>query len=216
MHPRKRRDNHPRRPRRRQCACLVYSASQGIAPGTGIDTESQEKTLILQILSHTPIWVYGLFFVLLVFGLLQTRTRTVSKIPALLLPAGMIALSLAGISSSFGLTTIPLAAWGMAITIATVVGYTFFRDRRIHCKATDGTFFIPGSWVPLIVMMIIFFAKYVYAVMNAFNAEIISTPMFIGALSAVYGLLSGYFSSRAISLIKAHRCVEVGHNRVMS
>jgi hypothetical protein len=158
--------------------------------------------LIVQILSHTPIWVYALFFVLLVFGLIQTRTRTVSKIPALLLPVGMIALSLAGINSSFGLTTIPLAAWGMAMAIATVVGYTFFRDKRIHCEATDGKFFIPGTWVPLVVMMAIFFTKYVYAVMNAFAAEVISTPMFIGALSAVYGVLSGYFSSRAVNLIK--------------
>jgi hypothetical protein len=41
--------------------------------------------LIVQILSHTSIWVYALFFVLLVFGLIQTRTRTVSKILALLL-----------------------------------------------------------------------------------------------------------------------------------
>jgi hypothetical protein len=88
--------------------------------------------------------------VLLVFGLIQSRTRTVSKLPALLLPAGMIALSLAGINSSFGLTTIPLAAWGIALTIATVVGYTFFTDKRIHCKATDGKFFIPGSWIPLV------------------------------------------------------------------
>ena len=51
-------------------------------------------------------------------------------------------------------------------------------------------------------MMAIFFAKYVYAVMHAFNAEVVSTPIFIGALSAVYGLLSGYFTSRAVNLIK--------------
>ena len=155
--------------------------------------------MIVQILSHTPIWVYGLFFVLLGFGLIQMRTRTVSKIPALLLPVGMIALSLAGINSSFGLRTIPPAAWGMAMVIATVVGYAFFRDTRIHCEATGGKFLIPGNWVPLVVMMAIFFSKYVYAVMHAFDAEIISTPMFIGALSAVY--LSGYFSSRAVNLI---------------
>ena len=167
-----------------------------------INIESQEKTLIVQIVSHTPTWVYALFFVLLVFGLIQTRTRTVSKLPALLLPAGMLALSLAGIYSSFGLATLPLAAWGMAIASATVVGYTFFRDTRIHCTATDGNFFIPGNWVPLVVMMAIFLTKYVYAVMHAYNAEVIATPLFIGALSAVYGLLSGYFSSRAVNLIK--------------
>jgi len=114
----------------------------------------------------------------------------------------MSALSLAGIISSFGLTTIPLAAWGAALTMATVVGYTFFRDTRIHSNATDGTFFIPGSWVPLVVMMAIFFTKYLYAVMNAFNPEIFSTPIFIGTLSAVYGLFSGYFSSRTVNLIK--------------
>jgi hypothetical protein len=169
--------------------------------GLAIDTGSREKTLIVQILSHTPIWVFALFFVLLVFGLMQTRTRTVRIIPALLLPVGMIALSLAGINSSFGLTTIPLAAWGIAIAVATVVGY-ILRDKRIHCEATGGKFFIPGSWVPLVVIMAIFFAKYVYAVMHASNAEVISTPMFIGALSAVYGLLSGYFASRAVNLIK--------------
>jgi hypothetical protein len=157
--------------------------------------------LIVQILSHTPIWVCALFFVLLGFGLIQTRTRTVGNITALLLPAGMIALSLGGINSSFGLTTLPLVAWGTAIAIATVVGYVFFRDKRIHREATDGKFFIPGSWVPLVVMMAIFFTKYVYAVMKASNADVISAPIFIGALCAVYGLLSGYFSSRAVNFI---------------
>jgi len=144
--------------------------------GLTIDTGSQEKTLIVQIVSHTPIWVYALFFVLLVFGLIQTRTRTVRKMPALLLPVGMMALSLAGIYTSFGLSTIPLAAWGMALASATVVGYTFFRDTRIHCTATDGNFFIPGSWGPLVVMMAIFLTKYGYAVLHAYNAAGIATP----------------------------------------
>lgn len=158
--------------------------------------------MIVQVLAHTPVWVYALFFALLVFGLMQTRTRSVGKIPALLLPAGMIALSLAGINSSFGLRPIPMLAWGGALTIAAVVGYIFFRDKRIHYKATDGKFFIPGSWIPLAVIMAIFFAKYVHAVMSSFNAEVVSTPMFIAALSAVYGLLSGYFASRGVNLIK--------------
>jgi hypothetical protein len=172
-----------------------------------LGTEARRQTLIVQILSHTPVWVYGLFFALVVFGLMQTRTRTVGKIPALLLPVGMFGLSLWGIYSSFGFRTIPLAAWGMAMAVATVVWYTFFRDKAIHFEATDGKFFMPASWIPLVVMMAIFFAKYVYAVMHAFNAEVVSTPVFIGGLSAVYGLLSGYFTSRAVNLIKLARAV---------
>ena len=87
--------------------------------------------MIGHILSHTPIWVFALFLGLLVFGLMQTRTRTVRRIPALLLPAGMIALSLAGIQSSFGLAPMPVVAWATALAIVTVVGHVLFRDTRV-------------------------------------------------------------------------------------
>jgi hypothetical protein len=158
--------------------------------------------LILQILYHTPIWVFVLFFVLLVFGLMQTRTRTVRRIPAFLLPAGMIALSLAGINSSFGLRPLALASWAIALAIAAVIGYALFRDKRVEYDATEKKFFVPGSWVPLAVIMAIFFAKYAYAVMHALSADVISTSSFVAVLSGVYGLLSGYFAARALNLIK--------------
>lgn len=73
--------------------------------------------MIGRVLSHAPTWVFALFLVLLVFGLMQTRTRTVGRIPALLLPAGVIALSIAGIQSSFGLVPVPVAPWAIALAI---------------------------------------------------------------------------------------------------
>lgn len=158
--------------------------------------------MIGQILSRTPAWVFALFFVLLVFGLMQARTRTVRRIPALLLPAGMVALSFAGIQSSFGLAPLPVASWAIALAIAALVGYALFRDDRIRYDATAKTYFVPGSWIPLAVIMAIFFAKYVYAVMNALNAAVISTTAFVIGLSAVYGVLSGYFAARALNLIR--------------
>ena len=163
--------------------------------------------MLIQILSNTPAWVFVLFFVLLGFGLMQTRTRTVRKIPALLLPAGMIALSLAGISSSFGLRLVPLASWAVALSIAALVGYALFRDKRVEYDATAEKFFVPGSWIPLGVIMAIFFAKYLYAVMHVFNADLVSAPLFIVLLSAAYGLLSGYFAARAFNLIKKAQMV---------
>ncbi|MCG3190162.1 MAG: hypothetical protein LKCHEGNO_02779 [Burkholderiaceae bacterium] len=163
--------------------------------------------MLVQILSHTPPWVFALFFVLLGFGLMQTRSRTVRLFPALLLPAGMVALSLAGINSSFGLTPVPLASWAIALAAAAALGYAVFRDKRVAYDAAAKTFFVPGSWVPLVVIMAIFFAKYVYAVMHAFNAAVISTAVFIVGLSAVYGLLSGYFAARALNLLGLTRRV---------
>lgn len=158
--------------------------------------------MVGQILTHTPTWVFALFLVLLAFGLLQTRTRTVGKIPALALPAGMVALSLAGIQSSFGLRPVPLVSWAVALAMAAVVGHALLRDRRVTYDAAARQFHIPGSWVPLAVIMAIFFAKYVYAVMGAMNAAVISTPLFVVGLSAVYGVLSGYFAARAWNLVR--------------
>lgn len=161
--------------------------------------------MITQILSHTPAWVFALFVVLLVFGLMQTRTRTVRRIPALLLPAGMVALSLAGIQSSFGMTPVPLAAWAVALATTALVGYALFRDKRVRYDAAAKAYFVPGSWVPLVVIMAIFFAKYAYAVMKAMNATVITTALFVVGLSVVYGLLSGYFAARALNLIRLAR-----------
>lgn len=160
---------------------------------------------MVRILSHTPAWVFVLFLVLLAFGLMQTRTRRVRKLPALLLPAGMVALSLAGIQSSFGLRLLPLLAWVAGLAAAAFVGYRWFRDDRVTYDATERAFFIPGSWTPLAVIMAIFLAKYAYAVMLAMKAEAIASALFVLALSAVYGLLSGYFVARAIHLIAKAR-----------
>lgn len=161
--------------------------------------------MIGQILSRTPAWVYALFILLLVFGLLQARTRTVRRVPALLLPAGMIALSLAGIQSSFGLAPMPVAAWAVALAVASLAGHALFRDERVRYDAAAKAYFVPGSWAPLAVIMAIFFAKYVYAVMNAMNAAVVTTTAFVVGLAAVYGVLSGYFAARAMNLIALAR-----------
>jgi hypothetical protein len=67
--------------------------------------------MITQILSNTPLWVYGLFIALLVFGLQQARSRKVNAYLVFILPIAMIVLSITGISSSFGLTLLSLSMW---------------------------------------------------------------------------------------------------------
>jgi hypothetical protein len=157
--------------------------------------------LITQILIHTPLWVYGLFIVLVAFGLQQTRSRNVNAVLAYFLPFGMIALSLAGINSSFGIMPAPIAMWAIGLLIVTVIGFKHFRDDRVTFTRPSRSFFIPGSWTPFFVIMAIFFTKYVFAVMHAFNAEIVTTKAFVAALSLAYGCFSGYFSSRAVNLV---------------
>jgi hypothetical protein len=166
--------------------------------------------VIAQILIHTPLWVYGLFVVLVVFGLQQTRSRNVKAVPAYFLPFGMIALSLAGIHSSFGLEPAPLAMWATGLLIVTVAGFKWFRDDRVTYTRSSRSFFIPGGWTPFFVIMAIFFTKYVFAVMHALDAEIATTRAFVAALSLAYGCFSGYFSSRAVNLVSKATSASAG------
>lgn len=160
---------------------------------------------MLQVLSHTPPWVFALFVALLAFGLLQTRSRDVKAILAYVLPAGMVALSLSGIQSSFGFKPSPLAAWAVGLVAIAVIGYKAFPHEGISFDPANGTFYIPGSWVPLAVIMAIFFTKYAFAVMQGFGVAAAGSPITAVALSLIYGCLSGYFVARASSLVAAAR-----------
>ena len=138
---------------------------------------------------------------LVIFGFMQTRTRTVSKIPALILPGAMVALSLAGIHSNFGSMPLPVATWAVALLATAGIGYLLFKDKRISYDHETQRFSIPGSWAPFAVIMAIFFTKYVFAVVRAVNPTITAEPTVIVALCATYGIFSGYFASRSINLI---------------
>ncbi len=164
--------------------------------------------MITQILTHTPLWVYGLFIALVVFGLQQTRSRNVNAVLAYFLPFGMIALSLAGIQSSFGITPVPVAMWAIGLLIVTVIGFKYFRDDRVTFSRSSRSFFIPGSWTPFFVIMALFLIKYVFAIMRAYDAGIVTSQAFVAALSLAYGCSSGYFSARAVNLLSKTKGTE--------
>ncbi len=54
-----------------------------------------------QILTHTPLWVFALFFGLVYLGYLQSRTRQVSRGRLIVLPLAMLAWSLYSVWSTF-------------------------------------------------------------------------------------------------------------------
>src|SRR5690554_5233939 len=141
---------------------------------------------MLQILSHTPAWVFALFAVLLVFGFMQTRSRHVRPLLAYFLPAGMVVLSLAGVQSSFGMRVVPIGSWAIGIAAIAFLGVRFFPMKGVTYDPASKRFFIPGSWAPFFVIMAIFFTKYAVAVMRAMGVPWAEDPAFAIVLSLAY------------------------------
>jgi hypothetical protein len=159
--------------------------------------------MLLEILKRTPVWVYVLFTVLLAYGLMQVRTRRIGRRRVVVLPAVMMALSLIGVASSFGLGLLPLALWLAGVALAHVAGQKL-RPRRhaTHDAGTD-SFVVPGSWLPLALMMAIFFARYAITVAIAIVPALAASDLLAGGASLLYGTMSGIFLARALHILAA-------------
>jgi hypothetical protein len=159
-----------------------------------------ETTMIVNILEHTPTWVWILFAGLLVLGLSQIRTREVSKTRATILPLIMVALSLSGVLSAFGQVPIALAGWvvGVVLTLHFLAPLVGVRG-ALWLPGTN-RFRVQGSWIPVTLIVGVFLTKYVAGVAMAIHPPLAANTPFALVLSLVYGLFAGLFWGRARSL----------------
>jgi hypothetical protein len=186
-----RRANASRRIRVAAIACDRHSPP--------IDTENH-MLMLTQILAHTPKWVFVLFATLVWFGAKQLLARSVTLARVTLMSAGMTGLSVYGVASAFGQSPMALLAW--TIMAGSLLGLVLQRGlpSTTRYDAASRSFQVAGSAVPLLLMMGIFFTKYVVGVLLAMHPDIARQASFAVGISALYGAFSGIFMGRAVRL----------------
>jgi hypothetical protein len=158
--------------------------------------------MLIQIISNTPKWVFGLFFVLLALGILQMRTSTKSKNRVLILPIVFFVLSITGVISAFGLSAMPMLAWATGyLSLAGLIGYGLTSMGSAYDVSTK-KFTVAGSLIPLALMMGIFFLKYFVGASMAMKVDFTIDAAFAIVVSLLYGAFSGAFAGRALRLMK--------------
>ncbi|HEY8069670.1 MAG TPA: DUF6622 family protein [Burkholderiales bacterium] len=160
------------------------------------------SSFLLQILQRTPPWVGLLFLVLIGLGVMQSRTRSLPRTRVFVFPAVMLGLSLFGVWSSFGAAPISLTAWGGGILLAILLNRILGLPAGVAYSPASRRFTVPGSWLPLALMMAIFFTRYAITVTIAISPLLREAAMFAGAVSLVYGLASGTFFARALHIVR--------------
>jgi uncharacterized protein DUF6622 len=169
--------------------------------------------MLLEILKHTPVWVWGIFAALLYLGYFQSRPHTLVKRRVAILPVIFIGLSVFGVWSAFGVSLTALAGWASGMALALLLNRRLKFPRTVHYDPVSGRFSLPGSYGPFILMMMIFSTRYAVAVTMAIDHSIASSMLFALAVSLVYGLLSGAFLARSLRIFAATReqdCVGPG------
>jgi hypothetical protein len=167
--------------------------------------------ILMQILRGTPLWVYPLFFGLIVLGYLQSKPREVAPARLAILPLALAAFSLSRVVGTFGLEPLALAAWAGGTAAALLLNSAWKQPAGARWSAATGTFHVPGSWLPLALMMAVFFARYAVAVGLAMAPGLAHSTGFAIATSFVFGLLGGLFLARAL-WVWAQRSVQLSFN----
>jgi hypothetical protein len=158
--------------------------------------------MLIQIITHTPVWVWAILVLLLWVGIKQTLPRSVSLQRITVLPFAMVGLSLAGTLTAFGAGVYALLAWCAAAAVTSAVALVAVRGlpQRTHYSASTKRFDLPGSWTPMVLMMGIFITKYAVGVTLAMQPELARNALFIQGVSALYGGFSGVFIARSAPL----------------
>ncbi len=154
------------------------------------------------ILSHTPLWVWAILTGLLWLGLVQTMPRRARLRRVILLPLAMTGLSLYGTLSSFGHMPTSWIMWAGAacMTLLWVASSAF--PAGIQYDAARQVFSLPGSWVPLGLMMAIFLTKYTVGVMLAMQPALAHDTAVAAIAASLHGALSGIFLGRMARLLR--------------
>lgn len=160
---------------------------------------------ILDILRHTPVWVWGLLAGLIALGLTQAVPRRVGRTRAALLPLAMLGWSLANAALRFdsGLVALALPAWalGAAASSAIVAQLPLPQGTRWAAHHLH----VAGSWLPMALILAMFTLGYALGVTLALHPALRADAALAGGASLAFGGFSGIFAGRALALLQLAR-----------
>ncbi len=167
--------------------------------------------MLMQILLHTPWWVWTLLCALLALGLWQRRSRHVAPPRLLILPLALLGLGLWSMAPGFLALPWTAALWALALVFSTALGRRLPPPRGTRWLASTRRLRLPGSWLPLLLIVTIFSLRYAAGVALALNPGWRDLASVQGPLALMFGGLSGVFMGRALGLLALTRPTMPAH-----
>lgn len=152
--------------------------------------------LIEKIVMETSISFRFLMLTMIVLGLRQVKSRAVPPGPMIIISCLMLGFSFYGMVLAFSGSVLSMGVWFFALIS------TFFMFRNLDYPR-DWSFdpmtknlIIPGSWLPLLLIIFIFALRLFvrYQIRNL--SSLIHSSVFLLSISSIYGFLSGIFAYR--------------------
>ncbi|MDB6001138.1 MAG: hypothetical protein JWP52_2837 [Rhizobacter sp.] len=162
-------------------------------------------TVILEVIKHTPTWVWLVLLALIAFGSMQLRNHQVSRQRVLIQPMVIGGYSLWGAASVFGPHAAVFGAWLLGVALAFALNRLIGLPRQVSYDAGNDRFNIGGSASPMALMLTVFAVRYAVVVTLVFHHELAGQALFVTGMCALYGLLSGLVAARGWKILSTAR-----------
>ena len=156
---------------------------------------------LLPILRATPGWVWLLLAGLVVLGAMQLRDRTQGLVRVSITPLALTGFSLWAATSAFGRS--PLAGeamWLWLLGLAATAALIGLAETTARYDAASRSFHLRGSWVPMVLFLGVFLARYIVSVRLAMHPGLLHDASFVLPVATLYGAFSGLFLGRGVQL----------------
>ncbi|MGO4331697.1 DUF6622 family protein [Cupriavidus sp. 2TAF22] len=157
------------------------------------------------LLQHTPAWVWILLAALVALGRAQAVPRRMTLLRGAAMPGAMAVVSLVGTLGFFPGQPGALAAWSAGAAAALVLCNMAGAWGGIRREDAARRLYVPGSWVPLGLILCMFAMRFGLGAGHAMHAAWLADPRAALAAGFASGAVSGIFLARGLAMWRAAR-----------
>jgi hypothetical protein len=148
---------------------------------------------IIQILAHTPWWVFVLFAFLISRGIRALEPAEVSLVQLALVPALLTGWGLYDLARRYNFDVAALAPWLLALALGAALGVAILGRSALSADRARGTVRRPADFTVLPLILVAFAAKYTLAVMAALSPALLADTAYRLTDLGISGLFAGIF-----------------------
>ncbi|MBA2369830.1 MAG: hypothetical protein H0V82_12560 [Candidatus Protochlamydia sp.] len=172
-------------------------------PNSGYYIKKME-IFMLQIITKIPVFVWPLFAILLLSGLRARKTNEVPLAVLLLIPSIFFGWSLFSFFGKYATNPLAIFFWFLCLGVGFFIGFSHMQKLKLQFDKQKKKVEMPGSWIPLMLSMSIFTAKFAIGMMGSMLPHLNESFLFLG-LELFSTIILGIFAGRGVNCLVRYR-----------
>jgi hypothetical protein len=141
-----------------------------------------------------------MFVFLLLGGLRARKPNMIHLVPLLLIPTLFLGWSIFSFFGKYGVDSILIFLWLVCFGMGFTIGFSHMKKLQLRFDKQNKKVEMPGSWIPLILSMSIFTAKFSLGMMGTMLPHLSGSVLFL-CLEFFATIILGVFSGRGIGCL---------------